>query len=212
MTPAHTTKGNRRYRYYTCGHAQKSGWANCLSKSVPAAQVERVVVEQIKAIGRDPTVLREVLAAAGRQQEGRAAELEVERRELERDLARWHAEIRRLSGELGAGNSPSAAIGRLADLQEHIAQAERRIELVRGQVRTIRDQTLDSNDVAQALAQFTPVWDVLTPKEQARLVGLLVKRIDFDGAQGKLQIAFHPTGIKNLIDELDQEPIRERIA
>ena len=29
MTPAHTQKGNRRYRYYVCSNAQKRGWATC---------------------------------------------------------------------------------------------------------------------------------------------------------------------------------------
>jgi site-specific DNA recombinase len=200
MTPAHTTKGNRRYRYYTCCGAQKHGWAACPSKSVPAAQIERVIIEQIKCVGSDPAVLREVLTASARQQEGRAAELEVERRELERDLGRWHGEIQRLSGELGRSDGASATVGRLADLQERIAQAEQRIATVREQVRAIRDETLDPGDVANALAQFTPVWDTLTPREQARLVGLLVKQVDYDGANGKLQITFHQTGIKSLID------------
>jgi site-specific DNA recombinase len=26
MTPAHVTRGNKRYRYYTCSAAQKKGW------------------------------------------------------------------------------------------------------------------------------------------------------------------------------------------
>lgn len=37
MAPSHTTKnGNKRYRYYVCTNAQKRGWANCPSRSVPA--------------------------------------------------------------------------------------------------------------------------------------------------------------------------------
>jgi site-specific DNA recombinase len=48
MTPAHATcKGNRRYRYYTCTAAQKHGWRTCPSKSVPAAAIERFVLEQL---------------------------------------------------------------------------------------------------------------------------------------------------------------------
>lgn len=34
MTPAHATKGNRRYRYYTCTGAQKRGRHTCPSGSV----------------------------------------------------------------------------------------------------------------------------------------------------------------------------------
>jgi site-specific DNA recombinase len=49
MTPAHVTRGNKRYRYYTCSAAQKRGWHTCLSKSVPAALLERFVLAQIAA-------------------------------------------------------------------------------------------------------------------------------------------------------------------
>jgi len=47
MTPAHVTRGQRRYRYYTCSAAQRQGWHTCPSKSVPALALERFVLEQI---------------------------------------------------------------------------------------------------------------------------------------------------------------------
>src|SRR5262249_56897418 len=47
MTPAHVTRGNRRYRYYTCSAAQKQGWHTCPSKSVPAPALEGYVLNQI---------------------------------------------------------------------------------------------------------------------------------------------------------------------
>jgi site-specific DNA recombinase len=53
MTPAHVTHGNKRYRYYTCSAAQKKGWHTCPSKSVPAARLERYVLEQVAPYARD---------------------------------------------------------------------------------------------------------------------------------------------------------------
>src|SRR5262249_45496309 len=47
MTPAHVIHGNQRYRYYTCSAAQKKGWHTCPSKSVPAAALERHVLDQV---------------------------------------------------------------------------------------------------------------------------------------------------------------------
>src|SRR5262245_58218781 len=47
MTPAQVSRGNRRYRYYTCSAAQRKGWHTCPSKSLPAAAVERYVLEQL---------------------------------------------------------------------------------------------------------------------------------------------------------------------
>src|SRR5262249_43963019 len=54
MTPAHTKRGNRRYRYYTCTNAQKRGWRACPSRSVPAAEMDKVVLEQIRLAGSAP--------------------------------------------------------------------------------------------------------------------------------------------------------------
>jgi site-specific DNA recombinase len=53
MTPAHVTRGNKRYRYYTCSAAQKKGWHTCPSKSVPALKLERFVLDQIASHARD---------------------------------------------------------------------------------------------------------------------------------------------------------------
>jgi site-specific DNA recombinase len=51
----------------------------------------------------------------------------------------------------------------------------------------------------------------LTLREQTRVVQLLVERVDYDGAKGKIAITFHPTGIKTLAGELANQP-KEKIA
>jgi site-specific DNA recombinase len=132
MTPIHTTRQKtKRYRYYVCSSAQKKGWHTCPSKSVPAGQIEHFVVEQIKAIGRDEALLREVLTEARRQDEARAAELEAEQRALERDLTAWHTEIRRMTLQMKPGEDNGPLISRLADLQERIGRVETRVRKVR---------------------------------------------------------------------------------
>jgi site-specific DNA recombinase len=114
MTPSHSTRaGRKRYRYYVCVSAQKRGWHTCPSRSVPAQSIEDLVVGQIRAIGRDPGLLAEVLAQACRQDEARTAELETEGRGLEKDLTTWHREIRRLSAQLRPGEDNGNLIGRL---------------------------------------------------------------------------------------------------
>src|SRR5207237_1984331 len=90
MTPAHTTRhGSKRYRYYVCSGAQKRGWQTCPSKSIPAAQIEQFVVEQIRGLGQDAALLTEVLAQAQAQGQTAAAGWEAEQRTLEPDRARW---------------------------------------------------------------------------------------------------------------------------
>src|SRR6516165_9136216 len=53
MTPAHVTRGNKRYRYYTCSAAQKKGWHTCPSKSVPALALERFILDRIAQHAHD---------------------------------------------------------------------------------------------------------------------------------------------------------------
>src|SRR6516162_6771029 len=118
MTPAHTTrKGGLRYRYYTCVHAQKSGWQTCPAKSIPAQPIEQLVIEQIQRLGRDPVVLEQILTTVRQEDDARLAQLQAERGALERDLLRGQTEVRRLLAEVGAGTSSNAAVTRLAELQ-----------------------------------------------------------------------------------------------
>jgi site-specific DNA recombinase len=206
MTPAHSTrKGHQRYRYYTCVNAQKRGWQSCPSKSIPAAQIEQVVVSQIQQMGRDPQVLHNVLAQVRQQDDARLAEMEGERAALERDLLRGQGEVRRLLAEVGTGPSNGRVISRLAELQERVGQVEQRIARLRAQMEAVQQERLDEAAATQALAGLDPAWGTMTPQEQARVVGLLVSRVDYDGVRGKVSITFHPLGLKTLAgDRLGQ--------
>ena len=70
------------------------------------------------------------------------------------------------------------------------------------QIRAVHEGLLDEGQAATALALFDPLWQGLSPGEQARVLGLLVQRVDYDGARGRVAITFHPGGIKALADEL----------
>jgi site-specific DNA recombinase len=202
MTPSHAAKGGRRYRYYTCVAAQKRGWHTCPSKSVPAGEIEALVVQQVQEAGRDPALLRGALEQARQQAEGQAAQLETEGRALEHDLGRWQGELRLLSGQLRPGADNGPLVARLAELQERVALIAGRVQKVREQVRAAYDGLLDEGQAAAALALFDGLWHELPPGEQARVLGLLVQRVDYDGARGRLAITFHPGGLKALADEL----------
>jgi site-specific DNA recombinase len=208
MTPAHTTrKGSQRYRYYVCSAAQKRGWQTCPSKSIPAAQIEQLVVGQIHQMGCDPQVLHEVLAQVRQQDDARLAEWESERVALERDLVRGQSDLRRFLTEVGAGVSGGAVVSRLAQLQERVGQVEQRIARLRAQ-----QERLDEAEATRALVGLDPAWDTMTPQEQARIVRLLVSQVNYDGAQGKVAITFHPLGLKTLAGELTGRNREERSA
>src|SRR5205823_637072 len=133
-----TRNGTKRYRYYTCTNAQKRGWDKCPAPSVPAAALEALVVERLRALARDPALVEATVAESRLQDEARLVELEAERRTLERDLARWQTEERKLARPLATDGFDDPALARVADLQERIRHAEVRLTRVREQMSVIR--------------------------------------------------------------------------
>jgi len=202
MVPTHSTKnGNKRYRYYVCQNAQSRGWHTCPSPSVSAPELERFVIDQIKSIGRDTDLLAETLRESRHQREEAIGRLEAEKRALERELNRHNVELRKLAGQDGS------ATDRLADLQDRIRTAEQRATEVREQIIALSRELVDAREVGNACRLFDPLWETLTAREQARILHLLIKAVDYDGPNGTVSITFHPTGIKTLADELSQQEV-----
>jgi site-specific DNA recombinase len=57
MHSAATTRGSKQYRYYVCSMAQQQGWDTCPSKSVPAGDIERLVIEQLGQLSPEEPAL-----------------------------------------------------------------------------------------------------------------------------------------------------------
>ncbi|MFM9118063.1 MAG: recombinase zinc beta ribbon domain-containing protein, partial [Planctomycetota bacterium] len=193
-----TAKGNRRYRYYVCGTAQQRGWSECPAPSVPAGEIERFVVEQIKCIGRDPAVVAETVRQVREQTEATVERLDHERngltQQLRDDNPRLHA--------AAAVADQLERVSRLADTQERIRVAERRLTEIDNELISLRGKLVDETEVARALADFDTTWETLAPREQARVLELLVERVEYDSERGRISLTFHPTGIKSLTREL----------
>lgn len=195
MTHTFSARGNNRYRYYTCTNAIKNGWDNCPTKSLPAAEIERAVVDQIRCIADDAELLRETLVEAQRHVATQSERLEVERKGIERGLHRSYAELRRLVTAHGSSPAGSAQI---AYLNDQIRQAEHRLAQIAEQVADLERDLVTDTDLAAAFADFDIVWRTLSPREQAQLVHLLVARVEFDVEDSTIEVSFYPTGIKAL--------------
>jgi hypothetical protein len=89
-----------------------------------------------------------------------------------RDLGRWNAQIAKLAAQ-SAHNGNGA---RVADLQDRIREAEP--TEINEQLIARGRQIVEEREVALALSEFEPVGAALTPREQARIVELLVERVD----------------------------------
>ena len=64
MTPSHTRRRGRIYRYYLCTSAIKNGHASCPVRSIAAGEAETLVLEQMQSIFKTPEIAAQTIAAA----------------------------------------------------------------------------------------------------------------------------------------------------
>lgn len=209
MTPTFSQKGRVRYRYYLCHRAHRHGWSTCPSKSVPAVEIEKFVVDRLRAVGRDPDLVNQTVKEANKQLAARRALLDAEARRLRKDLDRAHADLRRQIKAV-SGNGSSRQRSSLSTREEAIQSVEGRLDEVGREAASLRAMRIVFGDLRAALRSFHPVWERLTAAEHARVVHLLVERIDYDGATGKLAMTFRPAGVRTLATE--QTPATETDA
>ncbi|MGF1580272.1 MAG: recombinase family protein [Gemmataceae bacterium] len=205
MMPTHTTKPEKRYRYYVCCQAQKRGWHTCPSKSIAAGQIEQFVVEQIRGIGKDPSLVRETLAQARSVANAQRKELKAELTSLEKEIRKWNGEVRVVLDDLIPDADEASNLARLAELQERIRCAETRAADIQFKLQDLDRSDIDESEVKHALGQFDLLWDSLALRDQIRILRLLIDHIDYDGQTNKIVITFHRTGIRTLTNELCNE-------
>jgi site-specific DNA recombinase len=189
-------RGSKQYRYYTCTSAIKAGRKACPSPSLPAAEVEKVVVEQIRGIASDPGLRVEVTRQADLQFEAEVADVRTEQAQLRRELGWHHAEMRKIAVEVPASTGSTA---RIADLHERIARAETRLADLGRMIAERERDRLNQKDVDAAFADFDNLWNNLAPREQAQIIATLVARVEFDAAASTVAVSFHDTAIKGLL-------------
>jgi len=129
MTPAHARKNGKLYRYYVAMDVIRNGSSACPIRRLAAAQIEAVVIAQIKTMVQRPEIV----------------------------VATWRAAKKSIEG-----------------LTEH--------------------------QVGDELRRFDALWAELFPAEQARMVQLLVKRVDL--SEKGVDITLRTEGLASLIQDL----------
>ena len=62
-------------------------------------------------------------------------------------------------------------------------------------------QGTDASRLASVFSVLDPVWETLFSREQARIVRLLLERVEYDGRKGTLALSIRPGGVQALIEE-----------
>jgi site-specific DNA recombinase len=76
MSPVHTRRSGKLYRYYVSTDVLKRDSATCPVRRVPAAEIERAVIDQLRGLLRAPEIVVRTWRAA-RETGGDISETEV---------------------------------------------------------------------------------------------------------------------------------------
>jgi site-specific DNA recombinase len=195
MIHTYVQKKNRAYRYYVCVKAHQRGWAQCETRCVSAPALESAVLEQIRGITGNPTVLGKVLDQIEGHRQQDAAAATKEKTAIE-------GELKKIAQEMGVVVSVAGkaefTTNRLADLQDRVTHLNDRLMELRRQLVAIDAEHTDPRDVAAALHEFDPLWGQLSTWEQERFIRTLVEQVRYDGKTGTVTLGFRSHGIKDL--------------
>ena len=197
-------QGNGRnfYRYYRCIHAIKHGSEACTCGSLPAGEIERLVIEEVRGLARDQSLWARVLSQAHAMLEGEKVAILRERQELHQQCQRQQRELQQLTN--GSKSAPDGT-SRRADLHARLMAAQSRLPKLDARIASLESQTVTPQQARAVMADFEGLWTSLIPREQARLLKLLISTVEYDGAAGTMAVTFRPTSIRALINRKMQE-------
>jgi len=198
MTHVFTTsrgKSRKQYRYYRCVGSIKKGACTCPSGSLPAQAIEQLVVDEARSAMTDRALIKQILGGCDEVVVQELKDRERDLHDIVKELKRLDIDLRRAVGE------PGDRTARVAELNEAIMADQKREKLLREELDRLRSQRIDPKQAECRLKDFDEVWSNLIPREQARLLKLLIEVVEYDSDSQSVSVTFRPSGIKILAKE-----------
>ena len=188
MTPASTRKKGREYRFYRCVTRDKKGGQACAAQPVSAGAIESFVVERLREATANGNLAPRVAAKLTRRVERQRDSLLTERRELPSSIAKLSAEGRNLVESLGMVHGTARRLlgERIEAMGHQLGVYEQRLGEVERTLAHLEQVDIEVGWVAETLAQFDKVWDVMTVENRGRLMAALVERVAIDERSGEV--------------------------
>jgi site-specific DNA recombinase len=200
VMPAWTNNNGREYRYYTCAKKVKTGYSKCALPSLPAGELEKMVIDQMRYLIRHPDVIahtyREVCAGS---QTGPDPEVLAQLEELRQSRQQTHLAARSLL-DLKDPDGPlvKSELKRLNDQMKSLDDSIRNLEAA-----TTSASPVDLAEITNALSRLDPIWEVLYPEEQSRILELLIESVTV--SENNVDIRFRTNGIEKIVEELTSQ-------
>jgi site-specific DNA recombinase len=160
--------------------------------------MESAVLDAVRKLSTDAQLAAEVVRQAETQLARRREQHAKDVTAAESALRRLNAETTEVAGDTRI--NPTARLDRLVDLQRQVQDAEHRLNLLEVETRELEAEQIDKAEAASTLAEFQPVWEELTTREQIRLIQMLVAKVGYDGQTGRVTVDFRSAGIKELCE------------
>jgi site-specific DNA recombinase len=203
-TMGHMTcrQGGRVYRYYRCATLARDGASACPGSRVTAADIEGFVLGKVQDLGKDADVIAQTMEAARTEFEARKPALVAELQRLGQLRQKLESQQETILDAVGDGEErPKVVVKRLQRLEEEIDGLAAEQERIRADLAAMKGQALDETQLREALADFDELWGELFPVEQARIVQLVIERVEYHAPKGGVGIDYRPGGLQALIEE-----------
>jgi site-specific DNA recombinase len=192
-------KNGNPHLYYTCTNVIKDGRAaECLVRSIPARDFEKLIIGYIGELGRHPEIIQATVKASNeakkksiRPLRSQLAVLEKRYRELSEAVNNC-VEAAKRKGARNITDDFMAEAERLAE-EKHTVELER--EKLRIEIDYREKVVADERAIADALLRFEKVVDNLPPEEQKELLRLIIREI----------------AVKHFDPEKDKAPVHEGV-
>jgi len=202
MTHVFTTsrgKSRKQYRYYRCVGSIKRGACTCPSGSLPAREIERLVVDEARATMTDKAFVKQIVGESQGVLDQQIKDREQGLADLAAELKRLHRDLKRAVGE------PGDQAARIAELNDAIAADQRRAGELGEELEALKSQRIDPGEAEGMLTDFDEVWVSLIPREQARLLNLLIETVEYDSEAQSVSVTFRASGIRSMASTDDSK-------
>lgn len=181
MRATATKKGATAYGYYVCLNVATRGATACPGSRVNAADVERLVFDEVRKIGQNPELVAETAKAVQSEKDVRLGDLRQDLARLEKKRTALLRQRTKLVEE-ASGDGPGArplreTIGEIAIKEDEV---DAKIAAATGEIQALQGSEPQGDEIREALRAFGPVWHELFPPERVRIAELLIERVEYD--------------------------------
>jgi len=197
MGVTYTKKKDRRYAYYHCIKDSKRPVSVCPLKRVPVGDIETLVVEQLNAIFRSPTIVSKTYFMARDIENQTIEKLQKEKRKLSNSFDKNRSEVMRL---IDTNHKSDEEQMRLHSLNQIVVDDSAELSKLRDQLLKCESKRLTEKDVYETFGDMDYFWEHLFPLERNRIMNLMFEKVELQETGIDLEIKTH--GLTSLITEV----------